>query len=309
MAIEADANSILAGMTSLGLPPIGAVSAAEMRALRAAKAPRPAPGPDMAEVVDLAIPAPHGSIPARLYRPQGHAARLIVFFHGGGWTFGGIAPSDAPARRLAEGTASCVLSIDYRLAPEHPFPAAVDDAFTATLWAFESRERLAGESATVLVAGESAGANLSAVVAQAARGSAVDLAAQILLCPCVTAEIETPFTTTFESPFLNLNEIRWFFDQYVPAQKDRSDPRFAPGSAADLAGLPATFIATAEYDLMREQGEAYADRLQNAGVALTAQRYTGAFHGIFELAGTTRQGLNLLEDLGAFVSGLTAPGS
>src|SRR3989344_675022 len=201
-------QALLAAVKKSGMPTIGSVSAVEMRAWQAAVLPMLPPGPEVGAVEDCAIPA-------RLYRPKDQAGALIVFFHGGGWTIGSLDGWDAALRRLVLASGCAILSVDYRLAPEHPFPAAVDDAVTATRWALGNVSALALANVPVVVAGDSAGGNLSAVVSRllAEEGASPALAAQILIYPSTDGDIDSPSMRRFESPLLTREEISGLFDQ------------------------------------------------------------------------------------------------
>lgn len=305
MTLAPDAAAVLARMATLGLPSTGAVSAAEMRALRRDRAPVPPPGPAMASVEGLAIPAAQGrSIEARLYRPTTGATRLIVYFHGGGWTFGSIDAIDAPARLMAEATGCSLLSVEYGLAPEHPFPAAIEDAMVAVRWAHHARERIAGSPDPVIVAGESAGANLSAVLAQVLAD--LPLLAQILVCPFVSADPSDLLSIGMEPPFLSPADVDWFLGQYLPKVGDRYDPRVSPARGSLAAALSPAYVAVAELDFLRDQGERYAAQLDAAGTPVTAKRYLDTFHGFAEIGCFTRAAAELRTDIAAFLTAIPA---
>ena len=300
--LDDDAKALLTAIAALGLPPLGTVSAAEMRSLRRQRAPAPALGPHIYLVKDLQIPSRAGTvIAARLYRPSQEARPLVIFFHGGGWTFGGVEQSDASTRRLAEATQCCILSVEYRLAPEHPFPAAFEDAWAACEWASTHSRELSGTGGPIILAGESAGANLSAAVALAFMQAGRPLAGQILSCPLVVAGEEGLAGTMTDHHFPTATDVAWFLDQYLPTASDRLDLRFAPGHARLLAGVAPAFIATAGHDLLRGQGETYARRLRAAGIKVVERCYEGAFHGILELASQTTAAASLRADIRAFI--------
>ncbi|WP_176599071.1 MULTISPECIES: alpha/beta hydrolase [Sphingobium] len=301
MPLDNEVEKLLAAMAAVPGPRLGEVSAAEIRAVEAAMAEQMPSGPTLEVVRDIAIPSDAAPIAARLYRDSPKPRALMVYYHGGGWTLGGIALIDGAIRRLVKESGLAVLSVDYRLAPEHVFPAAVEDALAAARWASGHREELAGWDAPLLVGGESAGGNLAAVVSQLARSVGLDISAQLLACPCVASYTDSPSMRSIESPFPPPGAIGWFFDQYVPDQKMRSDPRFAPLEQKDLGGLPPAFVATAEYDALRDQGEQYAERLAAAGVSSEAKRYLGTFHGFFELDGGLRHSRELIADFSRFL--------
>jgi acetyl esterase len=239
-----------------------------------------------AHIEDRAIPGPHGGIPVRIYRPAGDAPKpTVVYYHGGGWVIGGLDTHDSTCRALANAADALVVSIDYRLAPEHTFPAAVDDSFAALQWVAEHAAELGGDPARIAVAGDSAGGNLAAVMAQQARDAGgPGLCFQLLVYPVTEHEFERPsWTENATGYFLTTDAMRWFFFHYLRTADDGADPRVSPMRARDLAGLPPAFVVTAEFDPLRDQGMAYAEALVAAGVPVTAEVYEGMFHGFFAM--------------------------
>jgi acetyl esterase len=237
------------------------------------------PGPDLALVHDLAV----GGVRCRQYHPE--PARLlpvVVYLHGGGWVAGSVETVDAVCRWLAVRSGCAVLSVDYRLAPEHPWPAAVQDV-DAVLDGIGREGAAAGlEAARVAVAGDSAGGTLAAVAARRSRAAGRALAYQVLVCPAIDAAMDTPsYVEHAVGMGLDAAEMAEAWATYVPYPAHRQDPDAAPGSAADLAGLPPALVLTAGYDVLRDEGEAYADRLAAAGVPTTLVRYPGMVHGFF----------------------------
>ncbi|HMJ32763.1 MAG TPA: alpha/beta hydrolase [Baekduia sp.] len=251
--------------------------------------------------VDHAIPGPGGApIPARLYVPEGAPARgpLLVYFHGGGWVQGSVATHDPGCRLLAHLSGVRVLSVDYRLAPEHPYPAAAQDAIAAYAWAAASAARLGIDPERIAVGGDSAGGNLAAVVALAARDDddLPDAAFQLLIYPAVDLAAKAPSVTTFAEGFLLTERgMDWYVGKYVPDAARRSEPQASPLRAADLAGLPPAYVGTCVPDPLRDEGEAYAERLRDAGVPVTVQRH-GQVHGFFNMSAipSARQALAVL---------------
>jgi cation diffusion facilitator CzcD-associated flavoprotein CzcO/acetyl esterase/lipase len=280
------------------LPELG-VDVARQGFAAAAKAGRS--GPSIEEVRDIEIESAEGSIPARLYVDGASASDVIVYFHGGGWTVGSVDDYDAPMRRLAATTGAAVLSVGYRLAPEDPFPAAVDDAWTSLRWAAAHLDELGGERGSLTVAGDSAGANLAAVMALRARDHDIELAGQVLLYPSVSGDAEAPFFDEFSSPFLTKAEIQWFYDQYVPRRDDRTDPDFAPLLADSHADVAPALIVTAEFDLFRQEGVRYRDALRAAGVPVVYRDYLGAMHGWFTVADGSHLAEKVHRDIAEFV--------
>lgn len=237
----------------------------------------------VATVEDRMIPGPDGELRVRCYRPEGDAPRpVIVYYHGGGWVVGSLETHDGICRALADAVDAVVVSVDYRLAPEHVFPAAVDDAFTALCWVHEHAGELGGDPARIAVAGDSAGGNLSAVVAQLARGDGGPaLRFQLLVYPVTDHEFESrSMIDNGAGYYLTADAMRWFYGHYLRTEADADDPRVSP-IRGDLAGLPPAFVVTAEYDPLRDQGVAYAAALRAAGTEVAGRTYEGMFHGFF----------------------------
>jgi acetyl esterase len=285
------------------LPVIGSVTAAQFREVQAQLAALAPKGPELARVEDVTIDTPARVVPGRLYVPAGVPVAIILYVHGGGWTIGSVASSDHTVRKLAQTTSCYVVSIDYRLAPEHPFPAAVEDVMHALQWTAQQRNQIAGRPIPLIVGGDSAGANLCTVASILARdANGPSIAAQILIYPSTQGDIDAPALQEFEAPFLNRSEIEWFFDQYIPDHAQRSDPRFAPMETKDLSGLPPAFILTAENDLLRREAENYGLRLTQAGVPVSMRCYLGTVHGFFNFLGL-QQWQDAHEDIASFIHG------
>jgi acetyl esterase len=238
-------------------------------------------------VEDVSLPGPAGDLPARVYRPEtGGVHPTIVFFHGGGFVIGDLDTHDDHCRQLAADVGAVVLSVDYRLAPEHPFPAAFEDCLAATRWAAEHVGELGGDASRLVVAGDSAGGNLAAAVALAAKESGPALAAQLLIYPACDfrdGDHHPSRVENGEGLFLTEADMRWFGDAYVPDVEHREDPRASVLLSPDLSGVAPAVVLTAEYDPLRDEGEAYADALRQAGVEVDLRRYDGLIHGFFGL--------------------------
>ncbi|MEW2359415.1 alpha/beta hydrolase [Spirillospora sp. NPDC029432] len=244
----------------------------------------PAPRRGLAEVADLTVPGEGGPVPVRLYRPEeGATLPALVYFHGGGWVVGGPGNVDAACREFAARAGCAVLSADYRLAPEHPFPAAADDAWAVTAAAVRDPGRFGVDPANVAVAGDSAGGNLAAVTALAARERGVRLAHQLLVYPVTDTAMDTPSYAAYGTGYgLDADSMALFMDLYRGGA-DPADPRLAPLRAPDLAGAAPATVITAECDVLRDEGEAYARRLAAAGVPVELRRYAGMVHSFFLL--------------------------
>jgi acetyl esterase len=263
-------------------------------------------------VTDLAIPGPAGTIPARFYEPHemGLEERpLIVYFHGGGWTIGDLDTCDSVCRFLAAKVPATVLSIDYRLAPEHPFPAAVEDAFAAYLWAAVDNTRLGVDPKRIAVAGDSAGGNLAAAVSLLARdASGPKPRMQALIYPVTDAVGGQRSRSEFAKGFLLAKaDMDWFERHYLPPGVDHADPRVSVLRAEDLSGLPPAYVATAGFDPLRDEGEAYAARMQDAGVEVALRRHPGLIHGFANMTSISPTAhIAMLELCGALSAGLAS---
>jgi acetyl esterase len=236
---------------------------------------------------DTTIPGPAGDIPVRIYRPDvDGAVPTMAFFHGGGFVIGDIETHDDQARLLCRDVGMVVVSVDYRLAPEHQFPAGFEDCLAATMWVGEHVDTLGGDADRIAVGGDSAGGNFAAAVALATRSTGPKLAAQFLLYPGVDFVADADYPSRVENAegyFLTAEDMYWFDAQYLPEDADRNDPRASPIRAGDLAGAPPAVIGTAEFDPLRDEGEAYAKALADAGVEVRLQRYAGMIHGFYGL--------------------------
>ena len=262
---------------------------AELVAL--AESRKDVPLPELATVKDITVDGAAGPIAARLYAPGKTPAPTIVYFHGGGWVAGDLFTHERQARTLALEAEAVVVSVDYRRPPETPFPGAFEDCLAATRWAAANIARLGGDPARIAVAGDSAGGNLAAAVAQASRKGGPRLAAQLLIYPATdlagnygSAVENARFPSrqqNAEGFFLTGDAMRFFAGHYLPRLKDSEDPRASPLRNSDLAGLPRAVITTAEFDPLRDEGEAYADALKRAGVEVAYFREAGMVHGYF----------------------------
>jgi acetyl esterase len=236
----------------------------------------------IAETRDLAIPGPGGAIPARLYRSATTGTLpVLVFFHGGGWVVGNIEGHDTVCRHLANRADCAVVSVDYRLGPEHKFPAAVEDCFAAAEWVANNAASLGVDPVRLAVGGDSAGGNLAAVVSLLARDKgAPRVACQVLIYPATDAAMRHDSIDRFaEGYVLTRSTMRWFYEQYLRSPEDAADWRVSPLLAPDLSDLPPAYVLTAGYDPLCDEGDAYAARLAAAGVAVTHRRFPGQVHG------------------------------
>jgi acetyl esterase len=300
--LDPQCEALLNQMAEMGAPPPETMSVEDNRALIAGIAEMSGPAEDLARVEDVAVPGPAGDIPVRVYVPAGSGPfPTVVFFHGGGWVIGNIDTHDVPVRRLANLVPAVVASVDYRLAPEHRFPAAPEDCYAATAWAAENIGRYGGDGSRLAVAGDSAGGNLAAAVAQMARdrgGPAI--AFQLLVYPAVDARMtHASFTENGDGYLLTKGFMEWFYGHYFDNEADADNPLASPIKAASLSGLPPALVLTAEFDPLRDEGEAYAEALTAAGGTAKAKRYDGMIHGFFQLGGVVDRNNELMNDCSA----------
>ncbi len=279
MPLDDDVADQLALLASLDAPALSEGTVAEARANYDA-----APKPERDEVVrveDIAVPGPAGDIHVRLYADAtDRELPVVVFFHGGGWVLSSLAGHDTLARRIAARADVLVASVEYRLAPEAPFPAPHDDCWAVTAWLAEHADAVGGDPARLAVCGDSAGGNLAAGVALRARDEGLALALQALIYPCIDdRQHDYPsMSDNGDGLFLTATDMVWFWGHYVPAEH-RDHPYAVPARADELTGAAPAFVQTAEYDPLRDEGERYAERLAAAGVPTELIRYPGVVHG------------------------------
>ncbi|WP_256297374.1 alpha/beta hydrolase [Haloarchaeobius salinus] len=282
-------QAVLTMIESLDAPKIHEMTPQEARAamdplLAAAGGEEP-----VGAVSDRTIPGRNGELPVRIYRPESDGPHpTVVFLHGGGFVIGTVDTHDGLCRALANEAEAVVVSVGYRLAPEHPFPAAVADAHAATAWAAAHRDELGG-SEFLAVAGDSAGGNLAAVTSLLARDRGPEIDYQVLVYPATAGDVDDgTFPSREENAegyFLETAELEWFFEQYIEDELDAYNPLAFPLQARDLSGLPPTTVITAGFDPLRDEGRAYADRLVGAGVETTHREYDDMIHGFVSMLG------------------------
>jgi acetyl esterase len=304
-ALDPEAVALLRQLEATSPPPLWTISAAEARQAMAARTAALAQEPEpLAAVEDRHIPGPETALPVRIYTPAGTGPfPLLVYFHGGGWVLGNLDTHDALCRALANEAGRVVVSVDYRLAPEHKHPAPLEDAYAATAWVAANAASLHGDPSRLAVGGDSAGGNLAAGVALLARdrrGPA--LTGQVLIYPVTDYSFDTPsYRDCAEGYFLTRDEMVWFWGQHLSSQADGSSPYASPLRAADLSGLPAAVVVTAEFDPLRDEGEAYGRRLAEAGVPVVVTRYPGMIHNFLRTARAMRCGREAIKQMGAFL--------
>ena len=270
-------------MLDAGFPPVHTMTGAEARAtIRSRFVPPVKPEP-VAEVRDQTIPGPGSDIRIRIYRPDGDALPILVYAHGGGFVFCDLDSHDGLCRSIANRIPAVVISVSYRLAPENRWPGAAEDVYTATQWVVDNADAVGG-GRRVAVGGDSAGGNLAAVTALMARDrGGPSIAGQLLIYPVIAAEFDTESYRLFGKGFYNPKPaLQWYWDQYVPSQADREHPYASP-LRANLAGLPPAVVVVAGHDPLRDEGNAYADALDAAGVLTTRCPFEGGIHGFMTM--------------------------
>ena len=284
MKLDPQARALIERLAAAGAPPLHTLTASQARqAYRESRAALAAAPAHVEEIRELTIPGPAGMLRARLYRPRAARSALpgMVYFHGGGFIYGDLDTHDVTCRSIAQSAPCAVVSVDYRLAPEHRFPAAVEDAYAATAWVASNAASLGIDPARLIVAGDSAGGNLAAVTALIARDrNAPDLAMQVLVYPTTDFAAETDSIARFaEGHLLTRESIRWVKRSYLRNEREAFDWRASPLRAGDFSKLPAAYIITAGFDPLRDEGNAYAGQLAQAGTAVTLECFEGQVHG------------------------------
>ena len=281
MTVEPVTRGLLQRMAERATKPRHEMSPAEARAALAELPKIIGRGPSVRKAHDFEIPVGSEHLPARLYVPDGDLQGLLVYFHGGGWVVGSIAEFDPLCREIAVRSGCAVAAVGYRKAPEHPYPGPVNDAWAALQWIAERQVALLGGSLPLLVGGDSAGANLTiAVTFRARQQGSPRIDGQLLVYPVTDYDLDSPSYVDPENQLmLTRDTMAWYWGHYVADPARRREPEAAPLRAADLAGLPAAVILTAEHDVLRHEGEEYARRLREAGVPVRHRRFDGQMHG------------------------------
>jgi acetyl esterase len=308
MPLHPQAQAIITGLESMGLPPFETFSLEEGRQVIQTLASFMVPTEDVASVVDTAALGPEDDdIPLRIFTPEGEGQGLrpgILYFHGGGFSTGGIDLIDPLCRVLANRSGCAVIAVGYRLAPEHPYPAAVTDAYVVTAWVAANGHHFGIDGTRLALMGDSAGANLATVTCMVLRDKAeeIEIALQVLIYPVTDLEHhETPsYKENGEGYLLTNGMMSWFRGHYLAGCEDKAgEPYCSPMHMAKLDGLPPAIIVTAEYDPLRDEGEAYGGRLEADGVPADVRREDGMIHGFFWMGGAIDRGRELLDELGA----------
>jgi acetyl esterase len=305
VTLDPEAQAYLDASAALGLPSIAEQGAVAARHAVKLRAPELAGEPEpLARVEDHTVPGPAGSIPVRLYAPTASPPLpVLAYFHGGGWVTGDLDTHDSACRGLANRAQCLVVAVDFRSAPEHRFPAALEDCWAAVEWLGRQAGELGGDPARLAVCGDSAGGNLAAAVALRARDRGTPpIAAQLLIYPVLDYDLETPSYQAKASGYgLTRDSMRWYWEQYLGEGGDGFAPEASPLREGDLSGLPPALIVTCEHDPLRDEGEAYAHRLAAAGVPVEHVDEAGMIHGYFRMAGVIGRARKTWDDCARFL--------
>lgn len=291
MPLDPQVQVVLENMKKQGVPPLHTLSVESARTVNlSSMAAQPE---EVWKVDNRKILGPAGHIPVRVYRPQSkYPLPVLIYYHGGGWVVGDLDAADVLCRQLANGANVIVVSVDYRLAPEHRFPAAIEDAYAAAAWVAENSSSLEADPNRIAVGGDSAGGNLAAAVTLMARDQGLSfIKFQLLFNPATHYAFDTDsYRDNAEGYGLTTDTMRWFWGQYLAEEQDGRNPYASPLLAADLSSLPPALVITAEFDPLRDDGEAYAAKLKAAGIPVEAKRYDGMVHGFMLQTGGYDQG-------------------
>jgi acetyl esterase/lipase len=299
MPVDPQVQFLLDQLAALDTPPINNLTPEYVRQQSRAQIAFFGEPEPIAHIENRTILGPQGDIPVRIYTPDGSGIfPLLVFFHGGGWVICDLDTHDGLCRGLANQASCVVVSVDYRLAPEHKFPAAPEDCYAATKWVAEHAAQLHGDASRIAVAGDSAGGNLTAVISQMARDrGGPPLIFQLMIYPATDFTMSSPsIDENAEGYYLTKDDMIWFTNHYLNNEDDKRNPQASPLFAANLQELPPAFIITAEYDPLRDEGEKYGQRLKEAGVPVTIHRYNGVIHGFVSMAPVLDQGKLAIEE-------------
>jgi len=304
--LHPEALAYLRRVDAMGVPPLESMEAAEARAMRReAMIANGGAGVALLRVEELSAPGLNGAIPLRLYTDGAEAMQpCVVYFHGGGFVYGDLDTHDAVCRAMAKESGATVIAVDYALAPERRYPAAVDDAYAAMVWIADEAERLGIDVGRIAVAGDSAGGGLAAVMTLRCREERwPKLVGQVLVYPVADlSALDTASYAEFAEGYgLTRAAMAWFREQYLAAESEGFEVEASPLLAEDLQDLPPALVVTAEFDPLRDEGELYAERLRAAGVAVTQTRYLGMIHGFFSMRGVLHDGRAAMNEVAGFL--------
>lgn len=310
MTLDDSTIQFLDQLAATDAKPIHEMQPEQARALGAQLREMYGPGPDVGSVRDEVVPGPGGDLAVRVLSPDSDARAVIVYFHGGGWVMGDLDEFDTLGRKLVTATGAAVILVDYRLAPEHRYPAAAEDAWAALQWVAPRVGEIAGSAVPLIVAGDSAGGNLAAVVSlRAQREGGPAISQQVLIYPVTDADLNTAsYLDDANQLMVSRDSMIWFWSHYAPDPSTRANPDASPLRATDLAGQPPAVVLTAEHDVLRDEGEAYVEKLRAAGVPVRHRRFPGQMHGFFTFVNVlpgAEDGLSYVsEAIGKHLSGI-----
>jgi len=307
MPLHPQVKKILEEAASLGLPAYQDLSPAAARKQMLDLTPPVDPLLAVKRVKNLLIPGPDSEIPIRLYYPSGDPPyAVLVYFHGGGWVMGDLDTHHGVCHALSKLSDCLVVSVDYRLAPEHRYPAAVEDAYAATSWVAKNTDAIQADPDRLAVGGDSAGGHLAAVVGLLARdrkGPRIDL--QALIYPITDCNFNTPsYLENIEGYMLTRDLMKWFWNHFIEDEGQANDPYVSPLRAKNFSDLPQALIITAEYDPLRDEGQAFGKRLQEAGVKVTLSRYPGMIHGFIRMTARLDNAKEALDEIAGRLKGV-----
>jgi acetyl esterase len=302
MPLDPQAKALLDQMAEAGAPPFETLSPEQAREMIVQMRDLAGEPESVAKVEDRTISSSNGTIPVRVYTPEGTGPfPVLVYFHGGGWVIGSIDTIDAPCRSLANRSGCVVVSVEYRLAPEHKFPAGPEDCYAATRYVAQNAAEFNVDPQRLAIGGDSAGGNLAAAVALMARDrGGPPIAFQLLVYPVTNHSYDTAsYQENADGYLLTKNGMVWFWDHYLKDAEDGHNQIASPLRALSLEGLPPASVITCEFDPLRDEGEAYAARLRESGVQVEAKRYDGLIHGAFQMGAVLTRGNEMLDDAAA----------
>ncbi|MEE2059678.1 alpha/beta hydrolase [Rhodococcus artemisiae] len=310
MALDEHVSQLIDALNSQGFTSFEQFSVEQARGVVDTFTGLQATAQDVARVENLSYPGEVGDLPLRIYVPEGTGPRpVVLYLHGGGFIGGSIDVADEPCRAVANGTGAIVVSAEYRLAPEHPFPAAPDDAYAALIWVAARIADFGGDPDNIVLAGDSAGGNLAAVTALRTRDEGGPrLRGQVLIYPVIDPNSDFPSTREYADGYIITKPgLDWFWNHYLAGPGDASNPYAVPSRADDLSGLPPALVLTNEYEVGRDEAEDYAARLQDAGVDSVVRRFDGLVHGVFWMSGAVPRSSEVLAAVCDHVRSVTAP--
>jgi acetyl esterase len=302
MPLDPQVERFLRAAAAVGEPNYATLTPEEARSAHLETIGHAGPAEDVESVVDRSIPGPYGSIPVRIYRPRDAMLPTLVYFHGGGWVVGNLDTVDVPLRAVSNRADCAIVSVDCRQAPEHKFPIPLDEARAAVDWVRTRGSGIGLDPTHVAIGGDSAGGNLTAAVSLATRGKHPPLVAEILVYPVTNFSLDTGSYEEFADGYgLTRESMKWYWNHYLPDRDSGAEELASPLRAKSLAGLPPTLVITAEYDPLRDEGEAFAARLRAAGVDVRLSRYHGMIHGFFRMGGVIDAAHRAVDEIASFL--------